>query len=306
MVDIPQNVRTDPFNASVTVSWDAVDGARNYVVEYSEDREEWTRFDAPASADTTRTVNPLVNNQEYFFRVEAVGTDGRVSGYTPAIAGTPVSVPKAEYCTVSDIADWLRIDINANTDPNSTMISNLIMSNQERIDRLTGHSWQTDRQYRYEIFDINRIWNFGKGMPLYLKHRQMRLPFDESKGDRFEIWNGIGWERQPVDHPEGFINFEPAVGIFYIRGYFFNIIKHGRFRLTYRYGGDQEGEPVPRDIRKACMLMTAIDILSTDFKMSQIPYGGEGNVNKKQMMDTWQREIDSIIWSHSEILTVYD
>jgi len=268
MVDTPQNVKTEPFNANVTVSWDAVPDVRNYIVEYSGAKNQWIRFDTSPSTDNTRTVTPLVNNQLYRFRVIAVGTDGAESEPSDTVKAVPVNEPKIEYCTVSDIADWLRIDINANTDPRTSMVENLILNNQERIDRLTGHTWQSEKQYRYEIFDINRIWHFGKGMPLYLKHRQMKLPFDETKGDLFEIWNGIGWQRQDVGEPTGFINFEPSVGTFYIRGYFFNILKHGRFRLTYRYGGDQEGTPVARDLKKACILMTSINFLSTDFTMS--------------------------------------
>lgn len=302
--DAPVNISTDPFNATVTVSWDAVPSIINYIVEYSTDKVNWIEFEADESTDTTRTVNPLVNNQPYHFRVNAVNTEG-AGDFSLIVTSTPENVPVAEYCSAGDIADWLRIDINANTDPNSTMIDNVILMNQERIDRLTGHTWQTDKQYRYEEFDLNRIWFYGKGMPLFMAHRQMRLPFDPSKGDLVEIWDGLKWAAQDIAQPDQFIFFDAQLGIFYIRGYFFSIFNEQRFRLTYRYGGDQQGEPVPRDIKKACILMTAMDILSTDFKMSQIAYGGEGNVNKKQMMDKWQEEIDSIIWSHSEILTVY-
>jgi len=51
--------------------------------------------------------------------------------------------------------------------------------------------------------------------------------------------------------------------------------------------------------------MTAINILETDFKMSQIAYGGDGQVNKDKIMDRYQKKIDSIINDHSEIITVW-
>ena len=51
--------------------------------------------------------------------------------------------------------------------------------------------------------------------------------------------------------------------------------------------------------------MTCLDILSTDFQMSQIAYGGEGNIDKNRVMDRWQTEIDQIIWSRSEITSTW-
>jgi len=94
----------------------------------------------------------------------------------------------------------------------------------------------------------------------------------------------------------------------YIRGYIYTILRKNRFRITYRYGGVKEyveGEEIPRDIRKACKLLTCIDILSTDFAASDIPYGGEGQVGKDYIMEKWQNEANEIIQSHSEILTVW-
>ena len=104
--------------------------------------------------------------------------------------------------------------------------------------------------------------------------------------------------------------FQEIKGVIYLRGYLFTILRTNRFRVTYRYGGDNEGikdvaEPIPRDIQKACKLMTCLDILSTDFQMSQIAYGGEGNIDKQRVMDRWQTEIDQIIWSRSEITSTW-
>ena len=51
--------------------------------------------------------------------------------------------------------------------------------------------------------------------------------------------------------------------------------------------------------------MTCLDILASDFTMSQIAYGGEGNINKEKVMDRWQKEIDNILWTRSEITPVW-
>ena len=215
-------------------------------------------------------------------------------------------VRSPEYCSTGDVADWLGVDINANTDPNTTMVENFIMDNEDIIDQETGHSWLTKRQFT-EVFDVTDIYDYGRGMYLPIKHHDMKT-WDESKGDLFEIWNGVEFVPQTVSEPDTFVNFETTKGTVHVRGYIYTIVRKGRFRFTYRYGGTREkvdGQLLPRDIKKACKLMTCIDILSRDFKMSQIAYGGEGNVDKASMIEKWEKQVKKIIWNHSDILTVY-
>ena len=216
------------------------------------------------------------------------------------------------YCTATNISDWLRIPINPNTDPNTSMINETIMDNEDRIDRLTGHTWLENKQVTEE-FSVNKLYDWGRGMPLFPRKRNLRS-FDSTKGDKFEIWDGGQWaDETPTSNgvnEDQIIYFQEIKGIIYLRGYLFTILRTNRFRVTYRYGGDNEGikdvaEPIPRDIQKACKLMTCLDILSTDFQMSQIAYGGEGNIDKQKVMDRWQKEIDQIIWSRSEITSTW-
>lgn len=217
-------------------------------------------------------------------------------------------VRSPEYTDTVEIADWLGIDINSNTDPNTTMVNNWIMDNEDLFNSETGHSWLTKSVYSKEVFDVSDIYDYGRGLYLPLKHRQIKS-FDEAEGDLLEIWDGTQFVQQSIASlPNTFINFDESKGVMYIRGYIYTILRKSRFRLTYRYGGSKEivdGQTIPRDVKKAVKLMTCIDILSRDFKMSQIAYGGEGNVNKKDMIEKWQKMIDKIIWNRSEMLTVY-
>ena len=213
------------------------------------------------------------------------------------------------YCQVKDIANWIRIDINANTDPTKDMVEEYILDNEDRMDRLTGHTWLPDRQ-AVEEFNVNKLYDWGRGMPLFPRHRNLKS-FSPSAGDKFEIWNGSSWANLEQDESNGGqIYFQEIKGITYLRGFLFTILRVNRFRVTYRYGGNNdnilsETEPVPRDIKKACKLMTVLDLLGTDFQMSQVAYGGEGNVDKQKVMDRWQKEVDNIIWSHSEIISTW-
>lgn len=294
-------------DTQVSITWQPVTATpvvTDYVIEYSTNGANWTVFSDGVSATASVVVTGLVNDQLYLFRIAAVNSDGQ-GAYSAIATATPFKDRQPTYCQVSDIADWLRIDINANTDPNTSMVRRFILMNEDHIDRETGHTWQTDKLYRTDTFDVSDIYDYGRGMYIPLKHRNIK-DWDPTKGDKFEIWDGTRWVEQTINTPtDTFVNIEPTKGALHIRGYFYTIIRKSRFRLTYRYGGDKEGETVPRDIQQCCILLTAIDILSQDFKMSQLAYGGEGNVNKKDIMEKWKAKADKIIWNHSEIQVVW-
>ena len=232
-----------------------------------------------------------------------------VSDGTTSVSTDFEVIREPEYTTVEAVSDWLRIPITANTDPNRSMIKEYIMDNEDRIDRLTGHSWLGNKQCR-EVFDVGKIYDWGRGMPLFLRHRNIR-DMDTDAGDKVEVWDGANWVVQSIaDGNQGIAYFETTKGITYLRGYLFSILQSTRFRITYRYGGSLEYHSsktaiVPRDINKACKLMTAIDILSTDFKFSKIAYGGDGQIDKADIINKWQDQIDEIIHSHSEIITIW-
>lgn len=204
-----------------------------------------------------------------------------------------------QYCTVADVADWLRITINANSDPNTTMVKDWIISNEDDMDYTMGHTFLAERQVR-EVFDVNRAWDWGRGQPLLLRHRNIKS-WDTTKGDKFEVWSGSGWS----DQSSSSVYLEEIKGTAYLRGYMFTILEKARFRITYRYGGNNEMQSIPKDIKRCAVLMTALNVLETDFQMSQIPYGGEGNVDKDKIMTRWQTKIDKILQRRSELTTVW-
>lgn len=287
-----------------TAPFDGGNPITNYKIEFSVDNKTFVTFDNGISILTTATITGLENNQIHFFRVSAINIEGTaLSSNIPS--ATPVQSPVPEYCTVGEVADWLRIDINENSDPNIVMVNRNILRNQEYIDRKTAHSWQSEKQKRNEIHDIpDSLWDYGQGIPVFTQHRMIKTPFDPAKGDKFEIWDGINFLEQNVSQNDDFIHFEKTSGTFYIRGFYFTILRKKRFRITYRYGGDQENTPVPDDINKACLLLTSINILETDFQMSQIKYGGEGAVSKREIIQMWREEVNEIIEDHAEFITI--
>ncbi len=297
-----------PGFSQATLTWtsppDGGSPITDYLVEFSVDNKTFTPFEHTASTIPTIIITGLENNQIHFFRVSAINSEG--TGSTSNVASTiPENTPSPEYCSVKNVADWLRIDIDENTDPNIDMVNEFILVAQDIIDRRTAHTWQSERQKRNETHDVpDSLWDYGQGIPVFLQHRGIKTPFDASKGDKFEIWDGIKYEEQDVSQNDNFIHFEKTSGTYYIRGFFFTILRKKRFRITYRYGSDQENELIPRDIQRACLLLTAIDILSTDFQMSQIKYGGEGTISKRETVQNWKEMVNEIIDDHAEFITI--
>lgn len=294
--------------SQVTLTWtipgDGGSSITDYLVEFSTDNDTWNTFDHPASTLNSIVVDSLENNLTFFFRVFAINSEGTAipSNISTAI---PENVPIPEYCSVKNVADWLRIDFTDTTDPTTGMIEEFILVAQEFIDRRTGHTWQSEKQKRNEIHNVpENLWDYGQGIPLFNQHRMLKTPFDTTKGDKFDIWNGLDFIEQDVSEDANFIHFDKVSGTFYIRGYYYTILTKKRFRITYRYGGDQENELIPRDIRRATILLVAIDVLQTDFAMSQIPIGGEGNINKAALIDKWQAMVNEIIDDHKEWIVI--
>lgn len=258
------------------------------------------------TTDTSGNFNTSFAVPSSYGNVTISASDGTNSGIITFIVSSEDSLP--EYCTADDMADWLRIDITATSNPNRNQVNNIILQNQARIDYTTGHSWLKNGQiYIQDQAHVPiGIWDYSRGMPIYLKHRFVR-PLDSTKGDMVEIWNGNVWQQNlfPIDN-SSFDYTDAQRGILYIKGFQFSILTQNRFRVTYHYGGNNEGlDPCPKDIKRACIYLSAIDLLSTDFSFSQIKYGGEGNVNKKDVMDRWQIQADRIMKDHSEILSVW-
>ena len=77
------------------------------------------------------------------------------------------------YCTHTDVADWLGISINANTDPSTNMIKGWIMDNEDKMDRSTNHTWMTDKQV-VEEFNVNKLYDWGRGQPLFPRKRNLK------------------------------------------------------------------------------------------------------------------------------------
>ena len=87
-----------------------------------------------------------------------------------------------------------------------------------------------------------------------------------------------------------------TIGQIYLKGLWSVIWKNRRIRVTYKYGDTV----VPGYIRKLCILMVCIDLVSNENKYWIIPEGGD-KIDLKGKVDIWQKQIDRIISERSEI-----
>ncbi len=202
------------------------------------------------------------------------------------------------YCTVDDIADFLRIPITATTTPNKTQVEKLINRNEEKLDRRIGHTFGREKTVTREIHDLPLLYTFGWGTPIWLQHRNIK-DLSSSSGDKIEIWQGASSAYDDIIADQEFYEFDPVYGRLYLRGFLFSIMRKNRVRVTYRYGD----ATVPEDIKDSCIKLAAIDLINTSLRMDQIPFGGT-QINVENSMKMWLEDVEDCILNRREVFVI--
>ena len=201
------------------------------------------------------------------------------------------------YCTPDDVAEVMDLpDPNGDnygmfsfsdlSHPSYKSVEKMIISNEDKMDRLMKRSW---REHRVEedVTSIHNYWQDGNGVRIgyrenggdYIQLRRDVLPWDPAKGDKLEVrtrnnhWVNVTYKEQ--DTPNGANAIETTYGtqedrliygpaisfwIDHSKGRLF--IRHGAYqpmgnaiRLAYRYGHEV---PVVKDEEG--------NVLGTDFE----------------------------------------
>ena len=202
------------------------------------------------------------------------------------------------YCSVEDVADFLRIPISATTTPNKTQVEKIINRKEEELDRRIGHTFGRTKQVAKEIHDLPLLYTYGWGTPVFLKHRECQ-DFDTSAGDKIEVWQGADSSYTDVLQDSQWWDFEPVYGRLFFRGYIFTILRKNRVRVTYRYGS----ATVPLDIEDSCVKLTAIDILNSSFRMDVLPVGANG-IDVSASKAEWRADIENCIENRQELFFI--
>ena len=125
--------------------------------------------------------------------------------------------------------------------------------------------------------------------------------FDDLKllsyGDALEVWENNAYVDYLATKTEGrandyWLNYEK--GVLYI----FDLPsrKENAVRIKYRYGGTT----VPLDIERACTLMTAIDLVTSDDRSVLLPSGDNSALRMSEKIEVMQREVEKILTHRTE------
>ena len=114
-----------------------------------------------------------------------------------------------------------------------------------------------------------------------------------------EVWNGSEWEDYLLTRTEGRNNdywMNEEEGILWLRTYPRYITRTHNVRLTYRF----KELTVPGDIKRACVLLTARNILQNDDQSVIFPEGSS-SIAQGDKSDKWQEQAEVIIGRNREI-----
>ena len=207
------------------------------------------------------------------------------------------------YCSVEDVADYLRIPITATTVPNTTQIEKIIRRKEDELDRRIGHAWRSKIAYN-ERHTLPLLYIFGWGTPLYLQHRHI-YDFDTALGDKIEIWEGASATYENILGNSQWYDMDYEYGRLYLRGFIFSILRQNRIRVTYRYGGEgfAGDTTIPGDIEDCVIKMVALEFVNTSFRMDKLPMGSAG-VDYASSKRQWTEDIEKCIENRREVFPI--
>ena len=199
------------------------------------------------------------------------------------------------YCTVADVADFLRVPITATSTPNKAQVEKIINRKEEELDRRIGHTFGRNKTITNEIHDLPLLYTYCWGTPLFLKHRNC-IYLSSSAGDKIEIWKGADATYTDILDNSQWFDFEPVYGRLFLSGYIFTILRKNRVRVTYRYGD----ATVPLDVADACIKLTCIDLINSSFRMDILPVGSNGADIQMSKSD-WRADVENCIENRQEL-----
>ena len=205
------------------------------------------------------------------------------------------------YCTSDQVSAFLQIPkFDGTTTPTKTEVEEMIVESEDEINQQTMNSWKS-KTITKEYHTIDYPTMRYEGTRIFMENRNITTL--STPTDKLEVWTGTsdndGWEDYLITRTEGRNNdywIDQQDGILWIRTYPRIIKRTFDVRLTYRFG-----EPsVPGDIKKACIRLTALAVISSDDKSILFPEGSS-NIPLPDKREIWQAEADKIIERNTEL-----
>lgn len=215
------------------------------------------------------------------------------------------------YCTPREVASFMgRGTFTDATNPTRFEVEDLIADVCDEIDKETHHAWRRVRvsneyhdvriQDRYMGY-ANYPYDYSTRIALYLKHRSIRTFV--SGTTKIEYWDGNSWVDFVATYTEGrakdyWINYERGI-IYFVNRY--PLRQRANVRVTYDYGESA----VPRDIKRAAILLTASYIAGGKEDLNVVyPSSTMGSVlEPRERWEKWQEEAEQLLKKRTEILS---
>lgn len=220
------------------------------------------------------------------------------------------------YCSPQDVSRVLANGtvFDDNTTPTSEDVREMIRESMDRIDSDTGRAFRTrysgtatgrDTTAKYEYFNIPdvRRYRWSTGIPIKLPHPDL-VTLSSGSGDAFEVWNGSSYDDWLSTKTEGRASdywLDYTIGKLYLLSPF-NFFLEKALRLKYRYGATT----VPYDIRKACAILVAINIIRSDDRSAVLAETGDPTrMTHDLRISNWMGEYNRTIRRYASITVLH-
>lgn len=226
------------------------------------------------------------------------------------------------YCEAQEVINFLRVRDkdghrliidDSNEHITKTDIENLILDAEGYIDDQTHHAWRST-SVASEMYNFPyRRWGYHGyrypltaivDKPIFLKHSKIRGPL-LADTDKIEVWEGGAYVDYVANKTEGrasdwWCDYDLGI-LYFVSSYparYLNAVK-----MTYRYGHETT---VPRDIKKACIMLAATDILSTEGFSVLLPQGGTPEYTFRDKISLWEAQIEKIMKRHEKFIFSFE
>ncbi len=218
----------------------------------------------------------------------------------------------ATYCSTAQVFTFLQLgassdvnfsggtDFTTSTNPTKATVTEWIEESQDHIDQETMHAWRTVTVTKEQHHLEAPHYQLRDGSEIKLLHRNITTL--ASGTDLLEVWDGTQYLDYLANKTEGRNNdywAKEEMGFIFIKTYPAYTPRTFGVRITYRFGDST----VPGDIRRACILLTAINFLQSEDRSVLLPEG-TSNIPYQSKSESWQKNADEIMDKRREIVLI--
>ncbi len=244
------------------------------------------------SSTTITFLNSLFNSQSVIVQYEQIAL------VTPGV-----------YCTSANLFSFLQLasnsdpsftgktDFDEDTNPTKDEVDDWINESEDEIDRETMHAWRSVTVTKEQHHIKGPSYQIRDGSVIKLIHRNIKTL--TSGTDLLEIWDGKEYVDYLATKTEGRNNdywANEENGWVFIKTYPLYLPRTFGARVTYRYGETV----VPGDIKRACVLLTAVQMLQSEDRSVLIPEG-TSNISYNKKIEDWEKRAEKILSRNREL-----